>query len=73
MTEENEKFPAEVYRLTLDHYFDDGESHQRLEEPLVVQMIWDRRFVPQAICLNRMIDMMRSEVLKRAGEQGWMI
>lgn len=69
MNEEKTKTPTEVYRLSLTHYIDDGENLYRLEEPLVVQMIYDRRFMPQPICLNRMLDMMRDEVMRRAGEQ----
>lgn len=58
-----------VYSLRLDHYMDIEGEHCKLEEPLVVQMIYDRRYMPQPVCINRMIDMMRDEVLKRAGEQ----
>ena len=70
MDEEKTKMVTEVYRLTLTHYIDDGENRHRLEEPLVVQMIYDRRFMPQPICLNGMLDMMKDEVMRRAGEQG---
>lgn len=58
----------EVYKLTLNHYMDDGENRFSLDEPLVVQMIVDRRYTPVPICLNRMMDMMRDEMLKRTGE-----
>lgn len=58
----------EVYRLTLDHFIDYGEERIRLEEPLVVQMIYDRSYAPSAVCLNSMIESMRDEVLKRATE-----
>ena len=60
--------PVEVYRLTLEHFTRYSEDMHRLEEPLVVQMIVDRQYAPTAICLNRMLDMMRDEVLKRATE-----
>lgn len=59
---------GEVYRLTLEHFIWYGEDRHQLEEPLVVQMIVDRQYAPTAICLNRMLDMMRNEVLKRATE-----
>ena len=59
----------EVYKLTLNHYMDDGENRVSLDEPLVVQMIVDRRYTPVPICLNNMMDMMRDEMLRRAGEQ----
>ena len=55
----------ETYRLTLTHYIDDGENHIPLEEPLVVQLVYDRTQVPLPICLNRMMDMMRKEILNR--------
>ena len=60
----------EVYRLRLDHFMDmeNGERH-KLDEPLIVEMILDRRYMPQAICLNNMMDMMKAELLRRAGEQ----
>ena len=59
---------GEVYRLTLEHFMRYGEDVHRLEEPLVVQMIVDRQYAPTAICLNRMLEMMRNEVLNRATE-----
>ena len=61
----------EIYRLRLDHFMMDMENGERhnLEEPLIVQMILDRRYAPQAICLNNMMDMMKAELLRRAGEQ----
>lgn len=68
MNEEKTKIPTEVYRLSLEHFIDDGDNRHRLEEPLVVQMVYDRRFTPQPICLNRMLDTMRDEVMRRAGE-----
>ena len=60
--------PVEVYRLTLEHFIRYGEDVHQLEEPLVVQMIVDRQYAPTPICINRMLDMMRDEVLKRATE-----
>lgn len=56
----------EIYRLALDHFISNDGEHTRLEEPLVVQMIYDRRYTPSAICLNSMIDRMRAEILRRA-------
>ena len=58
----------EIYRLTLSHYIDSEEDRIRIEEPLVVQMIVDRSMTPIPICLNHMMDMMRDELLKRAGD-----
>jgi hypothetical protein len=61
----------EIYRLRLDHFMMDMENGERhkLDEPLVVQMVLDRRYMPQAVCLNNMMDMMKAELLRRAGEQ----
>lgn len=58
----------EIYRLTLSHYFGDEEDRIMIEEPLVVQMIFDRQYTPTPVCLNQMLDRMRDEVLRRAGE-----
>lgn len=58
----------EIYRLRLDHYMDDGENKHQLEEPIVVSMVMDRRFAPAPVCLNRMMDMMREQMLKMAEE-----
>jgi hypothetical protein len=59
----------ETYALRLDHYMV-TESGERcmLEEPLVVKMVIDKTAMPAPVCLNRMLDMMRNEVLKRAGD-----
>lgn len=57
---------SETYRLTLDHFINNDGERIRLEKPLVVQMIYDRRYTPPAICLNSMIERMRAEVLRRA-------
>ena len=54
----------ETYQLTLQHYIVCDEECIKLEEPLVVKMIV-RNDIPTPICLNRMIDMMRDEMLKR--------
>ena len=59
----------EVYSLRLDHYMVDDEGDRfKLEEPLAVQMIIDRRTMPVPVCLNRMLDMMREEVLRRTND-----
>lgn len=68
VSEEKTNSLTEVYRLSLTHYIDDGENMYRLEEPLIVQMIFGKPFMPQAICLNHMIDMMKAELLRRAGD-----
>ena len=58
----------EIYRLTLEHYFDDGESRHRIDEPIVVQMVHMTE-IPVPVCLNRMLDMMREELLRMEGEE----
>lgn len=60
----------EVYALRLDHYVIDKKMNRyRLEEPMVVQMTLDRRTgITTPYCLNRMLDMMKDEVMKRVGE-----
>ena len=55
--------PYEVYRLTLEHYVD-GETPIRIEEPIVVKMAVDRQYMPSAVCINQMLDMMREYVLR---------
>ena len=55
----------EIYRLRLDHYMAYDEDRYQIEEPLVVQIAFDRRFDQTPYCLNRLLDLMRSEVLKR--------
>lgn len=56
---------AEMYRLILDHYIETEGERCRLEDPLVVQMI---AVAPEPVCLNRMMDMLKAEILKRAGD-----
>ena len=58
----------EIYRLRLDHFFDDGEKRHQIEEPLVVSMTFDTTFMPASVCLNSMLDKMREEILSRGKE-----
>ena len=59
----------EVYRLVLHHFILDGDGERhKLDEPLVVQMIVDRTHGNNSYSLNRMMDMMRHELLKEDGE-----
>lgn len=53
----------EIYRLTLEHYFDDGENRHKIDEPIVVQTVHMTE-VPVSICLNHMLYMMRRELLR---------
>jgi len=54
----------EIYRLTLEHYIDDGENRYRIDEPKVVQMIHVTE-IPVPVCLNRMLDKMREKLLRK--------
>ena len=65
MATENEDkiIPIETYRLTLEHFIDFGDKRHRLDEPLVVQMIINSN-IPTPVYLNKMLDMMREQVLK---------
>lgn len=58
----------EVYRLMLEHFIDDDGKRTRLEEPLVVQMACDRRYLPVPICINNMLEMMHDEIMRRVTE-----
>lgn len=61
---EKQNLNYETYQITLQHYIVCDEEYIRLEEPLVVKMIVSND-IPAPVCLNRMIDMMRDEMLKR--------
>ena len=57
----------EIYTLRLDYYIEDQGDRHPLDEPLVVKMVYDRRYVPLSMCINSMIDKMRDEMLKMVG------
>lgn len=61
----------EIYRLRLDHFFDDGEKQHQIEEPLVIQMMCDNTYMPVPVCLNNMLDKMREELLNRVPKRGY--
>ena len=60
----------EIYALRLDHYILDQDGRHSLDEPIVVQMAYDRKYMPLPICINSMIDKMREEMLTRVGGEG---
>lgn len=60
---------SEVYRLRLDHYMQDKDGQHPIEEPLIVQMVYDRRFGNQSVFLNYMIDKIRDAVLRKAEKE----
>ena len=56
----------EVYRLALTHYaVDDDFTKTPLDEPIVIEQIFDRRFGGSPIILNRMLDEMRVMLLEK--------
>ena len=60
---------SEVYRLQLDHYIQDKDGRHPIEEPLIVQMVYDRQFGNQSVLLNDMLNTMRDAVLRRTGRR----
>ena len=56
----------EQYRLTLSHYIidDDGIKHN-IDDPIIIEHAFDRRFNGSPIILNRMIDQMKDYVLNK--------
>ena len=60
----------EVYRLTLSHYAIDEESGEKfkIDDPVVVQQVFDHRYGGVTIVLNRMFEQMKSFVLNQVGE-----
>ena len=61
--------PWEIYSLRLDHYIQDESGRHAIDEPLVVRMVYDRRYTSMPICVNHMLDEMRREVLKRTANE----
>lgn len=60
----------EVYRLVLQHYFvaDDGDR-LRIDEPIVVKQIFDRRNGCTPIVINRLFDeLKRFTLLKMSAD-----
>ena len=57
----------ECYELVLQHYMLNKESGERLriEEPIAVMQIFDRRYGGKPIVINQMFDEMKSHVLAR--------
>lgn len=60
----------EAYKLTLTHYAVDDKNLDKikLDEPIVVEHIFDRQFGGSPIILNRMLDEMRAYVLNKMDE-----
>ena len=63
------KMIREAYKLTLTHYaVDENFDKIKLDEPIVVEHIFDRQFGGSPIILNRMLDEMRAYVLNKMDE-----
>ena len=60
----------EIYRLTLSHYIVDDEFTERhkIDDPVVVEEVFDKRYINTPIILNRMLDEMKDYVLLKMGE-----
>ena len=61
----------EIYRLRLDHFFDDEEKRHQIEEPLVIEMMVNSTYMSVPVCLNKMLDKMREELLNRVPKGGY--
>lgn len=57
----------EAYRLTLTHYAIDEITGERfkLDDPITIGQVFDRRYDGSPIILNRMLDEMKSYVLAK--------
>jgi len=60
----------EAYRLTLTHYLVVPESGEKikLDDPVVVEQAFERRYAGSPIVLNRIFDEMKSYVLAKMDE-----
>lgn len=60
----------EAYRLTLSHYAvsEDMSEKFKLDDPVVIEQVFDRRFGGSPVVLNRMLDEMKAFVLKKMDE-----
>ena len=58
---------CEGYRIVLTHYAVDLDTGERakLDEPIVVEQVFDRTYGGSPIILNRMIDEMKEYVIDR--------
>lgn len=63
----------EEYRLVLRHTMmdkEDGSEHD-IEPPLIIRMVYDRRMgLPATYCVNRMLQQMEDEMLRRMSNNG---
>ena len=57
----------EAFRLKLEHFMTDGKDEFLLEEPLCVQVYFDRENSVSAYALNEVLDRLCREAYKRAG------
>ena len=62
----------EEYKLVLTHYavnMTTGE-HIKLDEPLCIEQVFDRRYVGSPILLNRMFDELKAYALAKLERSG---
>ena len=61
---------VEAYRLTLTHYAVDKATGERfrLDDPIVIEQVFDRGYGGSPIILNQMLDEMKSYVLAKMNE-----
>ncbi len=59
---------VEEYRLVLTHYAVDKTTGERikLDDPLCIEQVFDRRYCGSPILLNRMFDELKTYALARA-------
>ncbi len=60
----------EAYKLTLTHYAVDRATGEKfkLDDPIVIEHVFDRRYCGGPIILNQMLDEMKSYVLAKTNE-----
>ena len=57
----------ERYRIVLTHYIVDSDTGKRitLDDPVVIEQVFDRSYGSSPIILNRMLDEMKKYVLNK--------
>lgn len=57
----------ERYRIVLTHYIVDSDTGKKitLDEPVIIEQVFDRSYGSSPIILNRMLDEMKKYVLNK--------
>ena len=59
----------EVYKIVLTHYFQDDEGNKvQLDEPIVIQNIYDRMFGNSTVLINEMFEKLKDFTLRKMME-----